>query len=107
MSVSTDRVIKWVGIVVLIVLIIYIFLLVFSVLVFKGLRDDKYYKQIYFTQEEIGIAADELGVQDDIIKLRSLLVAFMDDYHPIKLLFQSKRAERANLKHILILITSR
>lgn len=87
--------------------IIYIFLLVFSVLVFKGLRDDKYYKQIDYAQEEIGIAADELGVQDDIIKPRSLLVAFMDDYHPIKLLFQSKRAERENLKHILILITSR
>lgn len=53
----------------------------------ESLFGNKFYEQIDFTQEEIGIAADELGVQDDIIKQRSLLVAFMDDYHQIKLLF--------------------
>ena len=70
----------------------------FSVLVFKGLRDDKYYKQIDYAQEEIGIAADELGVQDDIIKPRSLLVAFMDDYHPIKLLFSVKEGREGEFE---------
>ena len=87
MYISTDRVIKWVGIVALVVFIIYISLLVFSVLIWKGLRDDKYYEQIDFTAEEVGVVSDVLGVQDDIIIPRSLLTGYEEDYNPVKLLF--------------------
>lgn len=64
----------------------------------ESLFGNKFYEQIDFTQEEIGIAADELGVQDDIIKPRSLLVAFMDDYHPIKLLFSVKEGREGEFE---------
>lgn len=87
MSISTDRVIKWVGIAALVVFIIYISLLVFGFLAWKGLRDDKYYEQIDFTAEEVGIISDVLGVQDDIIIPRSLLTSYEEDYHPVELLF--------------------
>ena len=87
MSISTDRVIKWVGIAALVVFIIYISLLVFGFLAWKGLRDDKYYEQIDFTAEEVGIISDVLGVQDDIIIPRSLLTSYEEDYHPGELLF--------------------
>ena len=94
MSISTDRVIKWVGIVALVVFIIYISLLVFSVLIWKGLRDDKYYEQIDFTAEEVGIVSDVLGVQDDIIIPRSLLTGYEEDYNPVKLLFSVEEGKR-------------
>lgn len=87
MSISTDRVIKWVGIAALVVFIMYISLLVFGFLAWKGLRDDKYYEQIDFTAEEVGIISDVLGVQDDIIIPRSLLTSYEEDYHPVELLF--------------------
>ena len=87
MSISTDRVIKWVGIAALVVFIMYISLLVFVFLAWKGLRDDKYYEQIDFTDEEVGIISDVLGVQDDIIIPRSLLTSYEEDYHPVELLF--------------------
>ena len=87
MSISTDRVIKWVGIAALVVFIMYISLLVFVFLAWKGLRDDKYYEQIDFTAEEVGIISDVLGVQDDIIIPRSLLTSYEEDYHPVELLF--------------------
>ena len=87
MSISTDRVIKWVGIAALVVFIMYISLLVFCFLAWKGLRDDKYYEQIDFTAEEVGIISDVLGVQDDIIIPRSLLTSYEEDYHPVELLF--------------------
>ena len=87
MSISTDRVIKWVGIAALVVFIMYISLLVFVFLAWKGLRDDKYYEQIDFTDEEVGIISDVLGVQDDIIIPRSLLTSYEEDYHPVELIF--------------------
>lgn len=87
MSISTDRVIKWVGIAALVVFIMYVSLLVFGFLAWKGLRDDKYYEQIDFTAEEVGIISDVLGVQDDIIIPRSLLTSYEEDYHPVELLF--------------------
>ena len=47
----------------------------------------KYYEQIIFVDEEIGIVSNVLGVQDDIIIPRSLLTGYEEDYHPVKLLF--------------------
>lgn len=93
MSISTDRVIKWVGIAALVVFIMYISLLVFVFLAWKGLRDDKYYEQIDFTAEEVGIISDVLGVQDDIIIPRSLLTSYEEDYHPVELLFSVKEGK--------------
>ena len=93
MSISTDRVIKWVGIAALVVFIMYISLLVFGFLAWKGLRDDKYYEQIDFTAEEVGIISDVLGVQDDIIIPRSLLTSYEEDYHPVELLFSVKEGK--------------
>ena len=93
MSISTDRVIKWVGIAALVVFIMYISLLVFGFLAWKGLRDDKYYEQIDFTAEEVGIISDVLGVQDDIIIPRSLLTSYEEDYHPVRLLFSVKEGK--------------
>ena len=87
MSISTDRVIKWVGIVALVVFIIYISLLVFVYIQWEILFSFSYYEQIDFTDEEVGIISDVLGVQDDIIIPRSLLTGYEEDYHPVKLLF--------------------
>lgn len=87
MSISTDRVIKWVGIVALVVFIIYISLLVFAYIQWEILFSFSYYEQIDFTAEEVGIVSDVLGVQDDIIIPRSLLTGYEEDYHPVKLLF--------------------
>ena len=86
-----------------VIFIICLTLLFVICLWYTGKNDDnlfgnKFYEQIDFTQEEIGIAADELGVQDDIIKPRSLLVAFMDDYHPIKLLFSVKEGREGEFE---------
>ena len=87
MSISTDRVIKWVGIVAFVVFIIYISLLVFAYIQWEILFSFSYYEQIDFTAEEVGIVSDVLGVQDDIIIPRSLLTGYEEDYHPVKLLF--------------------
>ena len=87
MSISTDRVIKWVGIVAFVVFIIYISLLVFAYIQWEILFSFSYYEQIDFTAEEVGIISDVLGVQDDIIIPRSLLTGYEEDYHPVKLLF--------------------
>ena len=87
MSISTDRVIKWVGIVAFVVFIIYISLLVFAYIQWEILFSFSYYEQIDFTDEEVGIISDVLGVQDDIIIPRSLLTGYEEDYHPVKLLF--------------------
>ena len=83
MSISTDRVIKWVGIAALVVFIIYISILVFVYIQWEILFSFSYYEQIDFTDEEV----DVLGVQDDIIIPRSLLTGYEEDYHPVKLLF--------------------
>ena len=87
MSISTDRVIKWVGIAALVVFIIYISILVFVYIQWEILFSFSYYEQIDFTAEEVGIISDVLGVQDDIIIPRSLLTGYEEDYHPVKLLF--------------------
>ena len=87
MSISTDRVIKWVGIAALVVFIIYISILVFVYIQWEILFSFSYYEQIDFTDEEVGIISDVLGVQDDIIIPRSLLTGYEEDYHPVKLLF--------------------
>ena len=87
MSISTDRVIKWVGIAAFVVFIIYISLLVFAYIQWEILFSFSYYEQIDFTAEEVGIVSDVLGVQDDIIIPRSLLTGYEEDYHPVKLLF--------------------
>ena len=94
MSISTDRVIKWVGIAALVVFIIYISLLVFVYIQWEILFSFSYYEQIDFTAEEVGIVSDVLGVQDDIIIPRSLLTGYEEDYHPVKLLFSVEEGKR-------------
>ena len=94
MSISTDRVIKWVGIVALVVFIIYISLLVFAYIQWEILFSFSYYEQIDFTAEEVGIVSGVLGVQDDIIIPRSLLTGYEEDYHPVKLLFSVEEGKR-------------
>ena len=94
MSISTDRVIKWVGIVAFVVFIIYISLLVFAYIQWEILFSFSYYEQIDFTAEEVGIVSDVLGVQDDIIIPRSLLTGYEEDYHPVKLLFSVEEGKR-------------
>lgn len=94
MSISTDRVIKWVGIVAFVVFIIYISLLVFAYIQWEILFSFSYYEQIDFTAEEVGIVSDVLGVQDDIIIPRSLLTGYEEDYNPVKLLFSVEEGKR-------------
>ena len=94
MSISTDRVIKWVGIAALVVFIIYISILVFVYIQWEILFSFSYYEQIDFTDEEVGIISDVLGVQDDIIIPRSLLTGYEEDYHPVKLLFSVEEGKR-------------
>ena len=94
MSISTDRVIKWVGIAALVVFIIYISILVFVYIQWEILFSFSYYEQIDFTDEEVGIVSDVLGVQDDIIIPRSLLTGYEEDYHPVKLLFSVEEGKR-------------